>query len=191
MKKNLIYNGKKVTLYPNYYLHGMNLAIQLKIGRKEIDLTINLEGYVGKDRAFINTNSSDCTEDIRDWLIENKIATPTGEVKRSGFCEYAEFIFNSEILMEYSTKEYEEYLDSFSLESEGKVYIYPECSVCGKIVPILITHEQESKYMKYQQGGQILIQDIFPELDNKTRCLLARGQNMCEVCWSEQFGLEN
>lgn len=180
----LIYNNKKVTLYPGLYPQGFNLAVEMKIGRDRFFLTVNLEPDLKKNRAFLGTNSSYCTKELVAWLEEQDIAKPTGKKVKSGFCEYSEYAFNEKVLKAYSTKEYVKYL-------EDKMFLYPQCRSCKKEYEIEITRKQNQEYEEYLHGAPYLIQKIFPNLDCSTRGLLARGQNLCQECWEKLFGLGN
>lgn len=63
------------------------------------DLTVNLDAKCAENCAYIDTNNN--TDRIVEWLITNKLATLTGEMRSSGFCIYPEMKFNMGKLMEY------------------------------------------------------------------------------------------
>lgn len=64
-------------------------------------LTVNIadSDMVASDKyAFIDTNNNG--EEIAQWLIDNKIAYPTGIIGYSGFCSYPLFKFDESVLDE-------------------------------------------------------------------------------------------
>ena len=64
------------------------------------DLTVNLGFKLPSDRAYVDSNNNG--REILNWLIDNELAIPTFATKRSGFCEYPEFIFNMPKLVKYT-----------------------------------------------------------------------------------------
>lgn len=63
------------------------------------DLTVNLSVKCAKDCAFIDTNNNGC--DIVGWLITNKLAILTGNVRGGRFCVYPEMKFDMVELAKY------------------------------------------------------------------------------------------
>ena len=63
-------------------------------------LTVNVptEELSDENCAFINTNNNG--NDIVFWLMENGLGSPTARWAHSGFCDYPEFRFNMEMLVE-------------------------------------------------------------------------------------------
>lgn len=63
------------------------------------DLTVNLDVKCAENCAYIDTNNNG--DRIVEWLITNKLATLTGNMRSSGFCVYPEMKFNMRELMQY------------------------------------------------------------------------------------------
>ena len=63
------------------------------------NLTVNLGTRCKENCAFIDINNNG--NEIMEWLMQNGLAVPTGEMKYSGFCVYPEVKFNMEKLMQY------------------------------------------------------------------------------------------
>lgn len=56
-------------------------------------LTVNLEDYpTCGNRAYVDTNN--LGDDILQWIEDNNLGQPTGEIGYSGFCVYPEYEFN-------------------------------------------------------------------------------------------------
>ena len=79
------------------------------------NLTVNLAGnneLLPKYHAYIDVNNMPEAADI---LYESGLATPTGDVRRSGFVTYPLYEFNKDVLVEYvPEKELDTYEDSYS-----------------------------------------------------------------------------
>ena len=90
-----------IQLVARKYNDNNRLAVQAfeEDGTPFAILTVNIPDESLSDSlsctAFIDTNNLD---GIEQFLIQNKIAKPTGKYVRSGFCTYPEFIFNLEML---------------------------------------------------------------------------------------------
>jgi len=98
--------GKKhpMTFDIDTYLENGNLYVGLithEEGYPEPwqNLTVNLGVKCEPNCAFIDTNNNG--NEIIEWLCENEIGHPTGNLKASGFCVYPEFQFNMEKLMQH------------------------------------------------------------------------------------------
>jgi hypothetical protein len=98
----------EITLDISHYANNDNLYIGLvcweDIGNGEYpepwsDLTVNLDIRCRPNCAFIDIN--DNGKEIIDWLMANKLGTPTGRVAHSGFCAYPEFEFNMNEVNKY------------------------------------------------------------------------------------------
>lgn len=64
------------------------------------DLTVNLSVKCAENCAFIDTNNNG--DRILEWLITNKLATLTGNIRASGWCVYPEVRFNMPELLKYT-----------------------------------------------------------------------------------------
>ena len=89
-----------VFIKKNTYQNNKRLAVQLieQTGEPFAIITTNINYPLSKNDtnlAFIDTNN---IPDIEEWLIENKIAEPTGHIGYSGCCSYPEYRFNNEVL---------------------------------------------------------------------------------------------
>lgn len=60
------------------------------------------------------------------------------------------------------------------------------CPECGTPYTFKFTEDENVKYMFYMMGGDIFIQDVFPNRTPAERELLHGG--MCGKCWIEMFG---
>ena len=92
----------KIWLEKNTYKWGGkdNLAVQAFLENEEpfATITVNLPEEELTDPttcAFIDINN---LKEVEDFLVENAIATPTGNLGFSGFCVYPEYRFNLENL---------------------------------------------------------------------------------------------
>lgn len=94
------------------YLNG-NLAIEMitwEDGCPEPwnTLTVNMYDPREKDCAFIDTNNNG--KEILRWITRHKLAVPTGNVRKSGFCTYPEYRFRENRLRGVDPDGYEAYL---------------------------------------------------------------------------------
>ena len=107
----LNFYGKKyhIVMQKGTYHSNGTLAIEMievsPKGRRIRDyfgmLTVNIadsDVMANDKRAFIDTNNNG--EEIAQWLIDNKIAYPTGFIGFSGFCTYPLFEFDKSVLDE-------------------------------------------------------------------------------------------
>lgn len=99
---NLVTNGYPVptcTLEPRHYRDG-SLAIEIVLaeyGEPWATATVNLDAYTGAKlqsatRAYLDVNN--CGNELMTFLVDNKIARPTGLWAQSGFCQYPLFEFD-------------------------------------------------------------------------------------------------
>ena len=97
MKCKTIWGTYDVTLEATNYSYNNNLAIQMWTeveGYPEpfATLTVNLNyGKLPENKAFIDINNCPWAE---EFIRENKLGKPTGEIGYSGFCEYPMYEFN-------------------------------------------------------------------------------------------------
>lgn len=89
-----------LSLKVNTYPEG-NLAIKLYCNADTSpdfwgSLTVNLPGMRPIDCAFINVQ--EYGNEILDWICQNQLATPTGQIRHQGNMEIPEFCFFSEKL---------------------------------------------------------------------------------------------
>lgn len=189
----LIRNNRKyiISLVPMYYREPESLAIQMlcKIGSDWESygfLTTNLDESLGRNCAYVDTNNMGM--EILDWIMENNLGKPTGRKKQSGFFQYPEVRFNEEELKKFDNADYRHYLESCEGLNEGEVRLCTSCRICGKVYPVIVSQEQADMYEEYNQYGNHLIQDVFPDMPNEIRALFARGQKICGKCWKEMFG---
>lgn len=94
-----------ILFYTDQYSENNNLyvgMVTMEDGYPEPwgDLTVNLDMKCDKNCAFIDTNNNG--PEIIKWLLANKIATPTGVRRSSGYCLYTEVEFNMENLRKHS-----------------------------------------------------------------------------------------
>ena len=92
----------QVQLEVNTYLNNQSLCVGMTAvedGEPEPygNITVNLGVAVPNFCAYVDTNNM---PDIESFLVENKIAEATGLSKRSGYCEYPLYLFNTERLRE-------------------------------------------------------------------------------------------
>lgn len=183
-----------LTLAPTYYMDNGSLGIYI-LHRTSNEwepygtLTVNLEERsLGKNKAYVDTNNLGA--EILDWITDNGLGELTGNEKKSGFCTYPEVLFYEEVLKQFNTEDYKQYLMWQKVTEGGKVFLFPSCNVCGKTFPILVTAKEASMYDEYLHFGKHLIQEVFPDMDPKTRALFTRGENVCGECWKSMFGFE-
>lgn len=87
-----------ITFELDRYASGGGLAIIMycqEEGWKEsyAVLTVNLEDYpTFGNRAYVDTNN--LGDEILQWIEDNNLGQPTGEIGYSGFCVYPEYEFN-------------------------------------------------------------------------------------------------
>ena len=87
-----------ITFELDRYAHGGGLAILMKCNEDFPNeaygiLTINLEDYpTYGNKAYVDTNN--LGDEILQWIEDNNLGQPTGEIGYSGFCVYPEYKFN-------------------------------------------------------------------------------------------------
>lgn len=87
-----------ITFELDRYASGGGLAIVMNChddGWKEPYgvLTVNLEDHpTYGSRAYVDTNN--LGDEILQWITDNNLGQPTGEIGYSGFCVYPEYEFN-------------------------------------------------------------------------------------------------
>ena len=197
MKKIFEYNTQGKTLHMELklssYEHNRTLAVLLyEKGCEKEDgyytLTCCLDDAPGKNRAFIDVNNMG--DQIVDALETAGFGRRTGRTTRSGFVSYPEFEFDAEVLKTYTNKDYEDYLKWQDALKEDEEYLVAECCICCHAFPLMVKKSAAEKYRRYLDGERYLIQDIFPDMPAGDRGLLARGQNMCNACFQEMFGMK-
>lgn len=67
-------------------------------GQRIATLTVNLDGTPPKGCAYLDTNNC---EDAERFVIENGLAEPMNIYKRSGYCEYPLYRFNTELVKRF------------------------------------------------------------------------------------------
>ena len=102
----------KIELKITSYMEG-NLAVTMtswENGEAEPwnVLTVNLDSVRPQNCAFIDTNNNG--EEILAWIIRHGLAVPTGIYARSGYCQYPEYRFRPERLLEIDPEGYSAYL---------------------------------------------------------------------------------
>ncbi|MCH5248340.1 MAG: DUF4313 domain-containing protein [Lachnospiraceae bacterium] len=183
----------QVQLYPVYYTYNRSLGICLcKKGRSiddedTLEITRCLDAPQTKNCAYIDVNNYGT--DIIKWLEKNKLGKVTGQEVQSGFVTYPEFMFDESILQDYTNEHYAQYLKWQKELNEDQEFLIRSCNMCQKEIPLIVSKKAAAQYREYQQGVPYLIQNIFPELSNGERGLLARGQGMCEKCFKKMFDL--
>lgn len=68
------------------------------------NLTVNLSVRCAPNCAYIDTNNNG--NEIIEWLEQNGLGKPTGNLMPSGWCIYPEFEFDMETLMGHVTEDY-------------------------------------------------------------------------------------
>lgn len=183
---------RHVQLYPIYYSYDRSLGMYIcKAGsgiddEDALEITCCLNEPQTKNCAYIDVN--DCGEDIIKWLEENGLGKATGRKVQPGFVAYPEFLFDESVLLEYTNEYYAQYLKWQEELKEDQEFLIPSCEVCGEEYPLIVSKKGAAMYREYQEGARYLIQDIFPELSNGERGLLARGQGICPQCFEKMFG---
>lgn len=88
----------KIKLQLTTYQDNGNLALcatcwdeEYKFWEPFATFTKNLGVELPEDEACIDSNNM---PDLADWLVENKIAEPTGSAVPSGYCTYPVFKFD-------------------------------------------------------------------------------------------------
>lgn len=83
----------KIEIQKTTYADNGNLAIQLwEVNEGPYArLTVNLGKRLPTDMAFVDTNNCRWAE---DWIQDNGLGVPTGEVGCSGWCVYPLYRFN-------------------------------------------------------------------------------------------------
>ena len=88
----------KIKLEINHYAENNNFALQafsweedLKFWEPFAVFTKNLGVELPEDEACIDANN---LPDLADWLVENKLAEPTGYAIPSGYCVYPVYKFD-------------------------------------------------------------------------------------------------
>lgn len=83
----------KVFLDTAKYQTNGNLAIEMWTAVEPFArLTVNLNyGKLPENKAFVDINNCPWAE---EFIRENKLGKPTGEIGYSGFCEYPMYEFN-------------------------------------------------------------------------------------------------
>lgn len=184
---------RQVQLYPVCYTYNRSLGICLcKKGRgidDEDTLTITrcLDAPQTRNCAYIDVNN--CGPEIIKWLEKNKLGKVTGQEVQSGFVTYPEFMFDETILQEYMNEYYAQYLKWQKELNEDQEFLVRSCNICQKEFPLIVSKKAAAQYREYEKGAPYLIQNIFPELSNGERGLLARGQGMCDQCFKTMFGI--
>lgn len=94
-------NKYEVSLFVSSYLANNNMAIEMitNDGEPFSSLTVNLD-FLMPGYAFIDTNNN--PDNIEEIIKKTGIATPTGTVKQSGFCQYPLYEFDMDKLKEYA-----------------------------------------------------------------------------------------
>ena len=184
---------RHVQLYPIYYLFNRSLGMCMYKAASGIDdedllvITCCLDVPQQKNCAYIDVNN--CGEDIIKWLERNGLGKATGRKVHSGYAIYPEFMFDENMLLGYTNEFYTQYLKWQDELGEEQEFLIRSCEICNKEFPLIVSREAAAMYREYQKGAPYLIQDIFPELSNGERGLLARGQCICKNCFEEMFGL--
>lgn len=87
-----------ITFKLDRYASGGGLAILMEANSRlgpmpYAVLTVNLEDYpTYGNRAYVDTNN--LGDEILQWIEDNNLGQPTGEIGYSGFCVYPEYEFN-------------------------------------------------------------------------------------------------
>ncbi len=178
---------RQVHLYPLCYEFNRSLGLCLRTKEDMLEITCCLDAPQTKNCAYIDVNN--CGEAIIKWLEENGLGKATGQKAQSGFVAYPEFMFDEGVLQENTNNYYVQYLKWQGELKEDQEFLIPRCNMCAKVVPLIVSKKAAAQYREYQEGAPYLIQNIFPELSNGERGLLARGQGMCDKCFKKMFGL--
>lgn len=64
--------------------------------------------------------------------------------------------------------------------------IIKRCPMCGKACVMRVTNAQYDKYVHYNNNSQVLVQDVFPELNETEREYIKTGH--CPSCQTSLFG---
>ena len=112
----------KIELKITSYMEG-NLAVTMtswENGEPEPwnVLTVNLDSVRPQNCAFIDTNNNG--EEILAWIIRHGLAVPTGTSARSGYCQYPEYRFRPERLLEIDPERYSAYLHDWRKDTVHK-----------------------------------------------------------------------
>lgn len=177
---------RQVQLYPLYYEFNRSLGLCLRTEEDMLTITCCLDAPQTKNCAYIDVNN--CGEAIIKWLEENGLGKVTGQKAQSGFVTYPEFMFDEGVLQENTNNYYVQYLKWQEELNEDQEFLIPSCNMCAEVFPLIVSKKAAAQYREYQAGAPYLIQNIFPELSNGERGLLARGQGMCDKCFKKMFG---
>ena len=83
------------------YINNGTLAVQMWCDEGPYDtITVNLadsDQWKGTNFQYVDTNNNPW---VAEWLEDNGIATNTGIIGRSGWCEYPLFNFNTDLIPE-------------------------------------------------------------------------------------------
>lgn len=85
------------------YTHGDNLALTLytKEGEPYAVITVNLDGVLLPNMAYIDTNNCRWAE---DFIKKYELGKPTGKYGESGFCRYPLYIMDFDKINEFNSK---------------------------------------------------------------------------------------
>ena len=92
-KYDYVKYGRSHPMFLEAAMYGENRNLAIKMYSNDAGymepwstLTVNLSVKLPPDCAYIDTNNNG--DEVIDWIIKNKLGTPTGEVRRSGYCVY-------------------------------------------------------------------------------------------------------
>lgn len=89
---NLYGTNYNIELYrTNYTNNNTAILANTNEGEPFATLTVNLEDGLPANEAYLDTNN---VNGVLHFLVENKLATPTGEMLQSGFCTYPKVILD-------------------------------------------------------------------------------------------------
>lgn len=183
---------RQVQLYPVCYTYNRSLGMCLCKKGRDIDdedtLTITrcLDAPQTKNCVYIDVNN--CGPEIIQWLEKNKLGKLTGREAQSDYVTYPEFMLDESVLQEYTNEHFAQYLQWQEELNEDQEFLIRSCNMCNQEFPLIVSKKAAAQYREYEQGAPYLIQNIFPELSNGERGLLARGQGMCDKCFKQMFG---